>query len=242
MGRVFFPTYSLNRFGVRVASQRATLGEIKRLPAEPTPRSAMTPTGPILGAVAIQVPNDGPVLPGPMPVWNFGRPDVRPTGPIIVRPLPIISSSGGGGTAPTPPATPTPPVSQQVGPTPTVVTPPSTPVIPVFISSGGGVAAPSLPTVTAPAVSYATDANGNIINGATGAIVLSAAQAASMGTSAASLNAGATGGAASPGVVNQVTAWLGGSTSLLGYSVPNALLAGAVVLGFAWLSSSGKKR
>jgi hypothetical protein len=47
---------------------------------------------------------------------------------------------------------------------------------------------------------------------------------------------------AAPDITSQIAAWLGGSTSLFGYSVPNALLAAAVVLGFAALSSGGKKR
>jgi hypothetical protein len=48
--------------------------------------------------------------------------------------------------------------------------------------------------------------------------------------------------AAQPGLVDNIAAWLGGSTTLFNYKIPNALLAGVVVLGFAWLSSSGKKR
>lgn len=40
-----------------------------------------------------------------------------------------------------------------------------------------------------------------------------------------------------------ITAWLQGSTPILSYNVPNAVLAGGVILLFAWLSSaSGKKR
>lgn len=40
-----------------------------------------------------------------------------------------------------------------------------------------------------------------------------------------------------------ITAWLQGSTPILNYNVPNAVLAGGVILLFAWLSSaSGKKR
>jgi hypothetical protein len=44
------------------------------------------------------------------------------------------------------------------------------------------------------------------------------------------------------GLVEGISAWLGGTTSIFNYNVPNALIAGVVVLGFAWLSSSGKKR
>lgn len=49
--------------------------------------------------------------------------------------------------------------------------------------------------------------------------------------------------ATSTDLTGQVASWLGSSTAIGSYSVPNALLAAAVVLGFAWLSSpSGKKR
>jgi hypothetical protein len=48
--------------------------------------------------------------------------------------------------------------------------------------------------------------------------------------------------AAPTDITGQIAAWLGGSTTLFGYSVPNAILAGAVVLGFAALSSGGGKR
>jgi len=239
MGRVFFPTYSLNRFGVRDTDQRATLGAApSRFYQEPTPRAAMTPTRPILGAVMIANGSVGPVLPGPMPVWGGGPirvgpivydPNSPPPGPagawiystsgwrlapgwkqnpdgsIVAigdaNPLPLslsplVSSSGGGGSTPTPPASSGGAVSTQVGPTPTVVTPPAS-AAPLFVSSGGGTPAPSTPTITAPA---------------------------------------------STGFVDSVAAWLSGSTSLFNYNVPNALLAGVVVLGFAYLSSSGKKR
>lgn len=47
---------------------------------------------------------------------------------------------------------------------------------------------------------------------------------------------------ASANIADQVAAWLGGSTAIGTYSIPNALLAGGIVLGFALLSSGGKKR
>jgi hypothetical protein len=43
-----------------------------------------------------------------------------------------------------------------------------------------------------------------------------------------------------PSVTDEVAAWLSGSTLIGSYSVPNALLAGAVVLGFALLT--GRKK
>jgi hypothetical protein len=46
--------------------------------------------------------------------------------------------------------------------------------------------------------------------------------------------------------VDSIATWLGGSTTIFSYNVPNALLAGIVVLGFAWLegggSGTGKRR
>jgi hypothetical protein len=48
--------------------------------------------------------------------------------------------------------------------------------------------------------------------------------------------------AAPTDITGQIAAWLSGATTLFGYSVPNAILAGAVILGFAALSGGGKKR
>jgi hypothetical protein len=47
---------------------------------------------------------------------------------------------------------------------------------------------------------------------------------------------------ATTSMVSGITAWLQGSTSIAGYSIPNPLLVAAVVLGFAFLSSSGKAK
>jgi acid phosphatase family membrane protein YuiD len=54
------------------------------------------------------------------------------------------------------------------------------------------VAAQTTAQNTAVAITYGTDASGDIINAATGAIVMTAAQAAANGVTAASLNAGLT--------------------------------------------------
>jgi hypothetical protein len=217
MGRVFFPTTSLNRFGVRDTNQNATLGGPARFPAEPTPRAAMTPTGPLLGAL------DGEL--GVLPLYQNGgaaywgaRPPIRivswnppapaaPTPmqavPQAVPPAQTINSSGGGGAAPPSPAATS--VSSQVGPTPTATLPAAPASNTILISSGGGTQTPATAPVAAAAPSTAT------------------------------------------GLVDGIAAWLGGTTSLMNYNVPNALLAGVVVLGFAWLSSGssstgGRKR
>src|SRR5690348_3597209 len=115
MSRVYFPTYSLNRFGVRVASQRATLGAIQRFDNEPTPRAAMTPTGPMLGAiidgplnsgselVRVPISRGGPIfwsgpLPGPAQTGNPPSPLLPVFSPGQLPPpqLPPASSGGGG--------------------------------------------------------------------------------------------------------------------------------------------------
>ncbi len=206
MSKVFFPTVSLNRFGVRDTNQRATLGAVQRFDSEPNTRSANNPTGPMLGAIQ-SIVGDGaiydPIIRVGYPIQWIPPASTPAPGP---APQPVssgpISSSGGGGPVPTPSVTPpaaAAPVSSQVGPTPTVTVPPPSPTSVLLISSGGGTQSPSTPAVVAPA--------------------------------------------ASGGFVDNIGAWLGGSTNIFNHNVPNALLAGVVVLGFAWLSSnSGKKR
>lgn len=224
MARVFFPTTSLNRFGVRESDQRATLGAVDRFPAEPTPRSAMTPTGPLLGAVtALQIRSDAPpnfvgiermvgVQPRP-PIRIVNEAPLPPVSTVPpAAPTPIIQSSGGGGgvsqvvpagvyfwqTAPSGAVA----VSAQNSPTPVATLPAPAAPGAVLVSSGGGTQTPA----TAPVNAAAPSTAGSLVDG--------------------------------------IAAWLGGTTSLLNYNVPNAVLAGVVVLGFAWLSSSssGRKR
>jgi hypothetical protein len=44
-------------------------------------------------------------------------------------------------------------------------------------------------------------------------------------------------------MADQVAAWLGGTTAIGTWNVPNALLAGGVILGFAlFMGGGGKKR
>ena len=216
MGRVYFPTVSLNRFGVRDASQPQTLGAVTRYPAEPTPRSAMTPTGPLLGGLgltAMELQGDGAdpaalsIYRAPIRIVRFAPPAPAPSNPVSVpqpiAPTPVVSSSGGGGAVqsqllPAAPVYWATPVSQQVGPTPTATLPAPPASNAVLVSSGGGTQTPA----TAPAAAAP---------------------------------------AAASSVTDQVAAWLGSTTPIFSYNVPNALLAGAVVLGFALLSS-GKKR
>jgi hypothetical protein len=235
MARVLFPTS--NDIGVRTMSGE-TLGadyDGFRAPAEPAPRGASNPVTLGVASNVREFSENGTTYWGGRPIVD--RPPVlpvrtptpiQPVGPIVAVPKP-------------------PPVSQQTTPTPVVSVPPSQPA-PPLITSGGGTASPNIaPTapVSTPII-YTTDPSGNIVNARTGAIAVPAAQAVASGVSAASMNAAAA-PAASAGVTEQIAAWLGGSTAIGSYSVPNALLAAAVVLGFAWLeggssSSTGRKR
>jgi hypothetical protein len=46
---------------------------------------------------------------------------------------------------------------------------------------------------------------------------------------------------ATTGTLSAISAWLGGSTQIGSWGIPNALLVGVVVLGFAFLSGGKKK-
>jgi len=66
------------------------------------------------------------------------------------------------------------------------------------------------------------------------------------GTTSPNIAPAAAAAPAPTGFMDSVAAWLSGSTAIGTWSVPNALLAGAVILGFAFLegggSSTGRKR
>src|SRR5579872_828998 len=237
MGRSFFPTYSLNRFGVRDTNQRGTLGAA--FDSEPNIRAANNPTGPMLGAVGLIGPQfigDGsgskmirvpslPALPSGGPVYWTGPVSV---GPIVRPPLqytPPISSSGGGGAV------------QPQNP----ITPPNQPVVPPgpvqLVTSGTGdlfVPPPpvSVQTSPTPTVTVPPPAPSSVLVVSSGG-----------GTQTPSTPTVVAAPSTTTGLVDGIAAWLGGTTSVFNYNVPNALIAGVGVLGFAWLSSnSGKKR
>jgi hypothetical protein len=88
-----------------------------------------------------------------------------------------------------------------------------------------------------PTTSLYVDASGNTwqFSGATNSWAVSALAAA--GSTAA-----ATSTTTSASMTDQVAAWLGGSTLIGSWSVPNALLAGGVALGVALLMGGGKKK
>ncbi len=239
MGRVLFPTG--NDIGVRTLSGMDGADYAGfRAPAEPAPRGASNPvTLGVAVSTALQFPVNGtrywggtPIIYRP-PITAPNRPDVPvATSPIVVaQPFP----------QPKPPVVAAPPpVIQQSSPTPVVTIPPASPV-PPLVTSGGGTASPNIAPaapVAAPTI-YTTDPSGNIINAQTGAIVVPASQAASTGTTATSMNSAAAAPASSGGFIDSVAAWLGGTTPIGTWSVPNALLAGAVILGFAFLEGGG---
>lgn len=216
-----------------------------RAPAEGKPRGAMYPVS--LGAVApmpVGMPHNDLMREIPAQVWRQPPTSAPQSYTPPTLSTPVISSAG----SPVP-ATPV----QTATPTPVVNVPPSVPTGAVLITSGGGTASPNL-APTAPATTYTTDAAGNIYNVQTGQMVITAAQAAAAGitnvsqlnpaTAAAAEAIPATSTAAPTDITDQVAAWLGTSTVLFGYSVPNPLLVGVVVLGFALLDGMGgsKKR
>jgi hypothetical protein len=245
MGRVFFPTYSLNRFGVRDTDQRATLGAIDgvmRFPAEPTPRAAMTPTGPMLGAVSNLVDFPGRVWPGPMPVWGGGPPVRRvvydPAAPPPGPPGAWIKSGGGWMLAPGWIQNPDGSFSAigDAYPMQPVLPPGSTGPI---SSSGGGGSAPTPPASSGGSVSSQVGPTPTVQlptpPPASPLLVSSGGGTQTVSTPTVTAPAGGS-------LVDNLAGWLGRSTTLFNYTVPNALLAGVVILGFAWLSSSGSKK
>jgi hypothetical protein len=117
------------------------------------------------------------------------------------------------GPSPAQPSFNPPPVSSQSSPTPQVTVPELPPPPAVLVTSGGGTASPAAaPAVNSPAVTQSPT---------TSTITVAPA---------------------SSSVADQVAAWLGGTTAIGTWNVPNALLAGGVVLGFALLMGGGKKR
>lgn len=240
MARVFFPTYTMNRFGVRDTDQRATLGAVNnKFYQEPTPRSAMTPTPPMLGMMPIER-----ILPirGNLPIDSGGAGPIYWGGPPSVEPIvgPIQSLP------PNPVPLPLP------GPArtwmPPVVSPPIVPIpiAPISSSGGGGAVAsppPPPPSDGAPPVSTQVGPTPTVTMPPPSSGIILVSSGGGTQTPSTPVITAAPAAASATGFVDGVAAWLGGSTMLFNYNVPNALLAGIVVLGFAWLSSSsGKKR
>ena len=240
MGRVYFPTG--NTIGVRTLSGMRGADYVGfRAPAEPAPVPAMNPV--TLGAAFLADTDLAPIRIVPTrgsPIFAvFPNPNAPPA-----------PASPTGSTLTIPPAAPT-----TSTPTPVVAIPPIPPTGIIQVSTGGGTVTPALPAPIVTPTTYTTDAAGDIYNVQTGQLFLTAAQAAAAGVSVASLDAGGaaaanaavSAAAAAPAattslsVTDQVAAWLSGTTALLGYNVPNALLAGGVVIVFAFLMGGKKK-
>ena len=234
MSRTYFPTS--NSLGVRNMNRVQTLGAVRRDPAAAAPKAAMNP-------VTLGVAPTTPVSAPAAPAGSF---QLGPSAPIQ-----IVGPVSAGGALPT---------SLQTSPTPTVNVAPATPQY-VFVTSGGGSASlpsPASPTApvgvpttspyapagaiqTLPAGSglpappsgyqWLTNADGTQSLVPIGTQPVAASSVAAPAAAATSLS-----------VTDQVASWLSGSTVIAGYSIPNALFAGVVVLGFALLSSGGKKR
>jgi len=231
MGRVFFPTYRHNILGVRDFGPYPQLGGmdgeivVPRAPAEPYPRAANNPTGPMLGIYAPRrgdsfSPNGGdtyqwrPVRPQPVisapsstgpnvPVYSAGpgtitvvAPTAPPPGPSL--PVRFLGPPVQAPGAPPAPVSAPPAVSAQGSPTPVVTLPAQAQPGAVLVSSGGGTAAPATAPIT-------IQTGGDIASG--------------------------------------IAAWLQGSTVLFNYTIPNAALAAGVILLFALFSKdSGRRR
>ena len=238
MGRVAFPTK--NEMGVRTLS--GVGGDDYagfRAPAEPLPRGAMYPVN--LGAIMFTdgqsqmisrgpFTDGGPVLPGPMPVWSPANPPIKACPAWGCGPPPIVRI----------PFTPicdhaAPPFGfhyQSTG----AVDPSGCPGV-ALIADGPG----PLPTPPAPPVGQQTSPTPTVI--IPPPVTAPPVIITSGGGTPAPAVAPAAAVAAPTGIMDSVAAWLSGSTAIFSYNVPNALLAGVVVLGFAWLEGgTGKKR
>jgi hypothetical protein len=227
MSRVNFPTDSMNRFGVRVTDQRATLAGAPlngwglsgpaRFPAEIVPHAAMNPTSSLAGLglmVATRtvsaprntiVPRIVYTAPPTSASVNLTLTAAQRALEQQIHPdwdLSHITTTMAAQIMAEHPEWfgQAPAVSSQQGPTPTVATPAVPATTQILVSSGGGTPAPATNTIV-------TSAPG-----------------------------------ASSSVTDQVFAWLGGSTALFGYNVPNAAIAAVVGLAAAALMRGGKRR
>jgi hypothetical protein len=202
-----------------------------RAPAEAAPRGAMNPV--LLGQMGLTEISQAQLI-----AQNHAVLVARAAQPHNVGVPPFATT----------PATGAPPVSAQTSPTPTVTVPPASPAPPV-VTSGGGTSSVN----TSAANTYTTDAAGDVYDVQTGQMVLTAAQAAAAGLTATALTqsniapsslpavAAAAVPATSTDLADQVTAWLSSTTDIFGYNVPNPLLAGGVVIVFAFLMGGKKK-
>jgi hypothetical protein len=216
MGRVFFPTQRSNILGVRdVSSYRQLAGEIT------------VPRPPALPYPHPAMNPTGPMLGAvTVPAWTS-----IPVEPIVHPGRPIFFMDGGGGT--------TPPVRMPNMPAPVQVRP-----LPVTVVSPQPGAPPTAPATTAPPVSSQTGPTPTVTipqaDDTSAPLISSGGGTVTPATSSITVQTGGSGD-----IFNQIAAWLSGTTPLMGYAVPNGVIAAAVVLGVAWLSggnAGGRRR
>jgi hypothetical protein len=229
VSRVFFPTDRMKLFGVRDSGERPTLTTLSgwggpgsgdgpmRFPAEIQPHAAMNPT-PSLAGLGLMVAQRTNLAPRNtiVPVIRYVQP---PTSAIVNLTLTAGQRA----------------IEQQQHPDwdlSHITTAMATQIMaehPDWFGQAPAVSAQQspTPTVNTPAVLPTTQilvsSSGGAPTPATSTIVTPPPVSAS--------------------VVDQVFAWLGGSTVLMGYTVPNAALAAVVGLAAAaLLRSDGKRR
>lgn len=271
MGRVYFPTRNDNgvRDMSQSVTLGRYLYTDYRAPAEPAAKAAMNPVN--LGSLGMNPNQSGPgpnyifgpgiraAGPSPAPVATpamfLAR--VRPGGPltlapsvstqstptpqVTVPPAPPPTSvyiSSGGGTA-SPGFSASASTAAQTSGTPV---PTGFPTNSVFINQADGsqweysssqgkwISVGTPYNLGAPSAPPSLPAVPSMIAPASYALTQSPAASA------------VTAAPVSASLIDQFSAWLGSTTPLFGYNVPNALLAGGVALGAALLMGSGGKK
>lgn len=217
MSRTYFPTRNDN--GVRDMSQSVTLGAYLytdyRGPAEPAPKGAMNPVN--LGSLL----TDCGTYPSrrsydDIEMYRSDVQDYNVCRRQALQPAVLSAITPVRSTLGpvTGPVMLAPPVSAQSTPTPQVRVNAVPQSNTVLVTSGGGTLSPA----PVPAAAQA---------GVTQSPTTSTVNVTPAGSSMA----------------DQVAAWLGGTTPIFSYNVPNALLAGGVILGFAmFMGGGGPKR
>lgn len=213
MGRVFFPTYRANIIGVRDVGPYPQLGGMDGTIVVPRAPAEPYPR-------AANNPTQK-MLGAFGPMIDDGSASqmirVGPFGYPISRGGPIFVNQGPYSPANPPvfhaPPTPLLPANPLPGPT----------ISPTPVSQQTG----PTPTVTLPP----TPQPGTILVSSSGGVPVPATAPV---TAPVTISTGTSDTSA-------IASWLSGSTMIFTYNVPNALLAGVVVLGFALLSGGGKK-
>ena len=122
-----------------------------------------------------------------------------------------------------------PPPSPPVGPIGPSVSLQSTPLPPPVSSQSTPTPQVTAPATPPPTYVYISSGGGTVSPAPASQAVTQSPATSTVAPAAAS-------------VTDQVAAWLGGTTPIGTWNVPNALLAGGVVLGFALLMGGGGKK